>query len=113
MQNNPTHKAKTLDDQWIEGWYDGSYKHELVIWIAYPNDDNLTHVQINPTTLCRSTYRQDSNGNMMYEGDEVEVDGRLFTIEWSKEYVAFGLSSGEFFHEIAFQITLTGKNKHD
>jgi hypothetical protein len=50
---------------------------------------------------------------MMYEGDEVEVDGRLFTIEWSKEYVAFGLSSGKFFHEIAFQITLTGKNKHD
>ena len=103
MTNQPTHKAKTLDGTWIEGWYDG-YDGSI---------RNEELYDIDRTTLCRSTYRPDSNGKMMYEGDEVEVDGRLFTIEWSKEYAAFGLSSGEYFHEIAFQITLTGKNKHD
>lgn len=110
MTNQPTHKAKTIDGKWIEGWYDGS-NGDQIMWMTIP--PNGCPYIINPTTLCRSTYRPDSNGKMMYEGDEVEVNGRLFTIEWSEEYAAFRLSSGEYFHEIEFEITLTGKNKHD
>ncbi len=114
MTNQPTHKAKTLDDQWIEGWYDGSDKHELVIWIAYPNDDNLTHVQINPTTLCRSTYRPDSNGKMMYEGDEVECNGTKMIIEWDSFDCGFVLTGSSITKMYHYKIiTLTGRNKHD
>jgi hypothetical protein len=112
MQDNPTHKAKTIYGDWIEGWYDGSNKIHLIWNDIEPVD--MPDV-INPTTLCRSTYRQDSNGNMMYEGDEVEVDGKPFIIEWNTESCGFMLASNQYLHDITFYgtYTLTGKNKHD
>lgn len=114
MYNTHTHKAKTIDGQWVEGWYDGSDKNDLVIWLPNGNTDSWPF-NINPSTLCRSTYRPDSNGKLMYEGDEVEVDGKPFIIEWNTESCGFMLSCGEYLHDITFYetYTLTGKNKHD
>jgi hypothetical protein len=53
----------------------------------------------------------------MYEGDEVEVDGRLFIIEWHTESCGFILCTNDSYR-IPFMThmkywTLTGKNKHD
>lgn len=115
MENNPTHKAKTLDGTWIEGWYDGSIESNPIIWCKHRR--GCYHFEINPTTLCRSTYRPYSNGKIMYEGDEVEVDGRLFIIEWHTESCGFILCTNDSYR-IPFMThmkywTLTGKNKHD
>lgn len=74
-----------------------------------PEEDNT------PTTLCRSTYRTDSNDKMMYEGDEVVWNNRVWIIEWCNESCAFMLSDGEERQYIRWyeDYTLTGKNKHD
>lgn len=113
MTINPTHKAKTLDGKWIEGWYDGSDSHDLVMWIK--GSDLIKHLVVDPTTLCRSTYRPDSNNKMMYEGDEVLVGDILFTIKWCDTSSAFKLSVGDFLIPMSryTKTTLTGKNKHD
>lgn len=114
MENNPTHKAKTLDGKWIEGWYDGSDAHDLVMWIK--GSDDISHLIVDPTTLCRSTYRADSNGNMMYEGDEVEVNNVPHTIIWDDKSCSFMMIDN---HDLvvrfypSYRYTLTGKNKHD
>jgi hypothetical protein len=107
MTNQPTHKAKTLDGTWIEGWYDGAN-----IWKE--GDDRYPYAIIE-YTLCRSTYRPDSNGKMMYEGDEVIVGDILFTIKWCDTSSAFKLSVGDFLIPMSryTKTTLTGKNKHD
>jgi hypothetical protein len=107
MQNNPTHKAKTISGDWIEGYFDGAN-----VWCE--GDDRYPYPIIE-TTLCRSTYRQDSNGKMMYDGDEVEVgEGITYTIMWNDYYCGFILQNDRgrtFINEV--KLTLTGKNKHD
>jgi hypothetical protein len=109
MTNQPTHKAKTLDGTWIEGWYDGSTG--AIMWIT---DNKIPCVSIKPNTLCRSTYRTDSNGKMMYEGDEVYTQRGVYIIWWNPITCAFLLTND---HENIFMgtvaPTLTGKNKHD
>jgi hypothetical protein len=114
MENNPTHKAKTPNGQWIEGWYDGSDSHDLVMWIK--GSDLIKHLVVDPTTLCRSTYRADSNGKMMYEGDEVLLNNVPHTIIWDDDRCSFKMID---IHDLVVQFhpsyryTLTGKNKHD
>lgn len=45
MENNtPTHKAKSLDGTWVEGWYDGSVEDAL-LWL---NDKVRPFRAINP-----------------------------------------------------------------
>ena len=108
MQNNPTHKAKTISGEWVEGWYDGAN-----IWKE--GDDRYPHAIIE-STLCRSTYRPDSNGKMMYEGDEVDHNGKIWHIEWIESICAFVLKRGKKAvvpFTLNILITLTGKNKHD
>ena len=110
--NQFTHKAKTIDGTWVEGWYDGSVEDAL-LWL---NDKVRPFRAINPFTLCRSTYRPDRNGTLMYEGDEVEVNKSKFWIIWDDEYCAFKIinDDGEFFRMPKYYTyTLTGKNKHD
>jgi hypothetical protein len=113
MQNNPTHKAKTFDGQWIEGWYDGSDEVHC-IWTN--ENTNKLPDRINPTTLCRSTYRQDSNSKMMYEGDEVLVNNVPHTIIWDDGRCSFRMID---IHDLVVQFhpsykyTLKGKNKYD
>ncbi len=123
MENNPTHKAKTLDGTWIEGWYDGSIESNPIIWCKHRR--GCYHFEINPTTLCRSTYRPDSNGKIMYEGDEIDVAREMFdvieasgvyTIEWDNVCCGFVLiAEGKEaleFNEMDYYYS-TGKNKHD
>jgi hypothetical protein len=116
MENNPTHKAKTFNGEWIEGWYDGYEGHIRTDELYY----------IDRTTLCRSTYRVDSNGKMMYEGDEVEVK---FFIEFTHRYKGnwfikyddvrcrYLLESVDgkltLYFDVHDKYTLTGKNKND
>ncbi len=108
MENNPTHKAKTLNGTWIEGWYDGAnIWKEGVDRYPYP---------IIETTLCRSTYRPDSNDKMMYEGDEVLVNDVPHIIIWDDGRCSFKIID---IHDLVVQFhtsyrcTLTGRNKHD
>ena len=117
MTNQPTHKAKTLDGKWIEGWYDKAN-------VLRENDDRYPHA-INPTTLCRSTYRPDSNGKIMYEGDTIDIKewedsmrniSGEYTIEWDCVgccfcLIAEGKEALEF-NEMDYYYS-TGKNKHD
>lgn len=114
MENNPTHKAKTLDGTWIEGWYDGSIESNPIIWCKHRR--GCYHFEINPTTLCRSTYRPDSNGKIMYEGDEVEVDGENYFIIWDDNTCSFCMVVDDNY-PLEFNMEdnyyLTGKNKHD
>ncbi len=122
MTNNPTHKAKTLTGTWIEGWYDNSTGNHTM-WIQTLTKKFVE--EINPTTLCRSTYRPDSNGKMMYEGDRIDVkeweDGMRnisgeYTIEWDCVgccfcLIAEGREALEF-NEMDYYYS-TGRNKHD
>ena len=124
MYNQPTHKAKSLDGQWVEGWYDGSNPESQLIWFNVNNTWYNFH-EINPTTLCRSTYRTDSNGKLMYEGDEVEVKdwegsmrsiAGIYTIAWDEVTCCFCMIADDkeaiTFNEVDYY-TITGKNKHD
>lgn len=115
--NQPTHKAKTIDGQWVEGWYDGN---TYTIWY-----ESSFGKAIDKNTLCRSTYRTDSNGKLMYEGDEVEVKdwedsmrniAGIYTIAWDEVSCGFALiADGKeaiTFNEVDYYY-LTGKNKHE
>lgn len=111
MTNQPTHKAKTLDGKWIEGWYDGSTGS--IMWIT---DKKIPCVHVHNGTLCRSTYRPDSNGKIMYEGDEVLVNNVPHTIIWDDGSSSFQMIDihdlvVRFHH--SYRYALTGKNKHD
>lgn len=111
MESKPTHKAKSLDGQWVEGWYDGSDQDFIVMVL-----DKFKIAPINPSTLCRSTYRTDSNGKLMYEGDEVMHNGKLWNIEWIDSICAFVLKRGKKAvvpFTLNILITLTGKNSSD
>ena len=115
--DQPTHKAKTLDGQWVEGWYDGSDQDDPTIY-KYGSDKSVViNIPINPSTLCRSTYRPDSNGKLMYEGDEVEVDGMKFTINYSIDTCSFVLihcNHEDIKEEFSFYKTYTlTRKKHD
>ena len=121
--NLPTHKAKTISGEWIEGWYDGSIESNPIIWCKHRR--GCYHFEINPTTLCRSTYRPDSNGKIMYEGDTIDIKewedsmrniSGEYTIEWDCVgccfcLIAEGKEALEF-NEMDYYYS-TGKNKHD
>lgn len=122
MENKPTHKAKSLDGQWVEGWFNGINESVIIKWDNY---EEYKPRFINPSTLCRSTYRTDSNGKLMYEGDEVEVKdwedsmrniAGIYTIAWDEVSCGFALiADGKeaiTFNEVDYYY-LTGKNKHD
>lgn len=115
--NKPTHKAKSLDGTWAEGWYDGSNPESQLIWFAV-KEDRFSFYEIAPSTLCRSTYRTDSNGTLMYEGDEVMYLGKMYNIEWVNSICGFVLKHEDgtfipFNRDMDHLLILTGKNIKD
>lgn len=57
----PTHKAKDLNGNWVEGYYVNYGDPDLGIIVI-----NSSHILVNPSTLCQRV-----RGTDFFEGDEV------------------------------------------
>ena len=118
-----THKAKDLNGNWVEGWYeydpDALQVHAL--WVNSKKGFGNVKYPINPSTLCERV-----RGTDFFEGDEMISDlsgqvGYLFyNSEFHKWQVEFKSRDGEV-KKIDLWLALqyqsswkpTGKNIHD
>lgn len=127
MTPTPTHKALTPAGKWVEGWFDYSYNDHPVIWFEQPSEED-SFVVVFPSTVCQTTGRPDSKGKMMYDGDFVQVDewmdsmegySGIYRIEYNTVDCAFLLVDDRDMITRAIRFnemdtyTLTGKNIHD
>lgn len=73
-----TSRAKDSKDVWrygavvsMQGWY------AVVVC-----DDEINTYEVDESTICKCTTRQDQNRKPVYENDILRVDGDLWLCEW-------------------------------
>jgi len=84
-----TCKAKTLDGEWVEGYYvkargysvmsQEEFVHMLDYW---DKDGYQKEVVIDSNTVSRCTGIEDENGKLIYEDDRVIYSGVEYVIMW-------------------------------
>lgn len=106
-------KAKRLDNgEWVEFWLVNYHGRKDSVFI----ESLKSYVEIDDDTICQYTGKNDSEGNKIFEGDELEykengkVDGYSFYVEWNKEDVCFDGDSASWRWKLH---KLTGRNIYD
>ena len=118
-------KALTVEDnpKWVEGYvYQGSDGENTRIFAPEGSD------AVNPDTLCQCTGLKDKEGDLIFEGDELEYDLRhgvdkVGFVTWDSLHTGFvcrvPVEGGTHRYSLSMggsnvlSITLTGKNIHD
>lgn len=88
-------KAKRIGDgKWVEGYYQkrynklGEVEHLIFHCESY---EVWEYVEIDISTLCEYTGKNDNNGNKIWSNDIVKFDGcSNYAIFWDSDYCAFG-----------------------
>lgn len=116
MTPTPTHKALTIDGEWVEGWFD--YSDEEYPIMGYPKGtDSIMYEPVLPHTVCRATGLTDKNGVHIWEGDELALEDMTFYVEWFDGGFHLGRNDSQTKSPISQdrtrKFTLTGKNIND
>lgn len=111
----PTFKALTPAGEWVEGHYNSMVHHFKRYNIIY-TEHNGQH-EVLPETVCMATGLTDKNWNMIYEGDELEIDGMKMFVDWFDGGFHLGRNENQTrshaSQDRTRKFTLTGKNIHD
>ncbi len=107
-------KAKRLDNgDWVEFNLD-TYSCRRKGCTPYVDKHFAHQMPINKNTICQYTGINDSEGNRIFEGDELK--GLYNTVRW-KFHVNWNQSLGKFYNHVSppnwRYLILTGHNIHD
>ena len=98
MQREIEFRGKQVDSG---EWYFGYFVRDELSKLPYITSGGKAMHEIIPETLGQFTGMKDMNGNKIFEGDIVRLDGKIFAVAYDKG--AFGLhrddnSRGNLFH---------------
>ena len=94
-------KAKTLDGEWVQGYYVKEFKKYMIvnyekIMTPFGEERSMTYKQIDSNTLCMCTGKEGANKDLIFEGDYFwleDAEGEIGVIYWDNDRCAWWVRS--------------------